>query len=316
MGFRDRPTGFELGGRDKPNLVSFNSGMRRILSFLLCLLSMSVGAATKSPPAGRIENFNFSSKVFKAQRYLRVWLPPQYDDPAHKDDRFPVLYLNDGQFVFHAQFVKGMRGDWHADEAAAKLIADGKVEPIIIVGIDNGGADRTREYLPIKDKYFSQTADPIGDRYPTMLFDEVMPFVTSRFRARADAEGTAVGGSSLGGLIALYAAMERPGKIGKLLLESASIYVGEGLFFERAKKMTSWPEKVYLGIGTNEEPAKPENSKLDVEDTLQMEKIIKKAGLSSDRLKVVVEEGTSHNEDAWAGRFPAALRFLFGKEKK
>ncbi len=289
--------------------------MRRNLAFLLCLFLLPTLAAAKSPLSGRIENFGFSSKIFKAKRFIRVWVPPQYDDPAHKDDRYPVLYLNDGQFIYHAQFVKGMRGDWRADEAAAKLIADGKIEPIIIVGIDNGGTDRTREYLPVKDKYFSQTADPMGDRYPAMLFDEVMPFIISRYRVRTDSQSTAVGGSSLGALIALYTAMEHPGKIGKLLLESPSIYVGEGLFFERAQQMKVWPTKVYIGIGTNEEPAKPENSKLDVEDTLRLEKILKKAGLRGDQLKVIVEEGTSHNEDAWAGRFPAALKFLFGKDK-
>lgn len=286
--------------------------MRRFPALLLIVAAATIAAAKSAPP-GRIVNFGFNSRFLPGQRYIRVWLPPQYDDPAQKDTRFPVLYLNDGQFIFHVQATSDMRGDWHADDTAAKLIAAGKIEPLIIVAIDNGGLNRSREYLPMPDKFFPSAKDPIGSRYPAMLFDEIMPFIATEFRALPDPHHTAIGGSSLGALIAFYAALERPGKVGKLLLESPSIWVGAGVFFERARNMSPLPEKTYIGIGTNEEPANPENSRLDLDDVTKFKDALRKAGLPSDRLKLNVAPNATHTESAWAARFSDALKFLFPK---
>ena len=279
----------------------------------MLLLAAASIAAAKSAPAGRIETFGFNSQFLPGQRFIRVWLPPQYDDPAFKDASFPVLYLNDGQFIFHAQATRDLRGDWHADDTAAKLIAEGKIEPLIIVAIDNGGPNRSREYLPMPDKFFPSVKDPIGSRYPAMLFDEIMPFIAMKFRGRTDPPGIAIGGSSLGALIAFYAALERPGKVGKLLLESPSIWVGQGLFFDRARTLSPLPDKVYIGIGTNEEPTNPENSRLDVDDSTKLKDSLKKAGMPANHLKLNVAPNATHTESAWAARFADALKFLFPK---
>jgi enterochelin esterase-like enzyme len=290
--------------------------MRKYTALLLCALCVfSVVALAKSAPEGRIQTFTFNSRVFGNQRNIRVWLPPGYDAAAAQGTRYRVLYLNDGQFVFHATAVKGMRGDWKADETAAKLIADRKIEPIIIVAIDNGGREnRSREYLPILDTtYRPRITDVVGDRFPAMVFDEIVPFINSQFRTVRGADGIALGGSSFGAVAALYCALARPGQVGRLLLESPSFYVGEGWLFKRAETVSAWPEKIYLGVGTNEVPTNEEYSKEAVDDVFRFEKFLKKSGVDRRGVKVVVEQGATHVENAWAGRFSEALKFLFGK---
>lgn len=269
-----------------------------------------------SPAAGRIENFGFHSNIFGNDRYVRVWLPPGYDDPVNREHRYPVLYMHDGQFVYHATVSKDMRGDWHAEEAAGKLIAANKIEPIIIVAIDNGGKGvRTREYLPVVDAYDASAKTVVGDRMPAVLFEEIMPFINSKFRTGEGPGSIAIGGSSFGAVAALYCAIARQGMVGKLLLESPSLYIHEGWLFKQLEDVKAWPQKVYVGVGTNEVPDNAQYSREAVDDVLKFGKMLKKAGLDKSRIRVVVGEGTTHNEDAWAGRLPDALKFLFGKEK-
>lgn len=290
--------------------------MRRIaVSFFLLVVSGIACAGT--PPAGRIENFRFHSNIFDNDRYVRVWLPPGYDDAANRGYRYPVLYMHDGQFVYHATATKGMRGDWHADEVAAKLIAAGKIEPIVIVAIDNGGKGvRTREYLPVIDAYDESAKTVVGDRMPDVVFEEIVPFINSKFRTREGPDSVAIGGSSFGAVAALYCAIAKQGSVGKLLLESPSLYIHEGWLFKQLEEVKGWPQKIYVGIGTNEVPNNAEYSREAVDDVLRFEKMMKKAGFDKERMKVVIGEGTTHDENAWAGRFPEALKFLFGREKR
>jgi enterochelin esterase-like enzyme len=80
---------------------------------------------------------------------LRVWVPPGYSAPENQSRHYPVFYLNDGQNLFDpATAYIGV--DWQADEAADRLIRDGKIPPLIIVGIDNAQKDRPKEYLPYR----------------------------------------------------------------------------------------------------------------------------------------------------------------------
>jgi len=289
--------------------------MRRAALNLLLLLAAVTGYAG-TPTAGHIQNFGFNSRIFGNHRFIRIWLPPGYDDPKNADYRYPVLYLHDGQFAYHASATKDMRGDWHADEVAAKLIADGKIDPIIIVAIDNGGkGERTREYLPVVDAYDSDAKTVVGDRMPNVMFEEIVPFINSHFRTRTGTDNVAIGGSSFGAVAALYCAIAKQGSVGKLLLESPSLYVHDGWLFKQLEGVKAWPRKVYIGVGTNEVPNNADYSREAVDDVVKLEKALKRAGFDKSNLKVSIQEGTTHNEDAWAGRLPAALKFLFGKEK-
>jgi predicted alpha/beta superfamily hydrolase len=282
-----------------------------LLALLIGSLTTASYAADKSP-AGRIESFTFTSNAFHNTRSIHIWLPPAYDDPASASARYPVLYMNDGQAVFHNMKVPGRDRDWGADEAASKLISSGKIEPLIIVAIDNAGDDRDSEYMPVKDKYYRTDLKAVqGDLYPEMLFDEVIPFVNQHYRTRADDIG--LGGSSMGAAIALYTVAARPGQISRLLLESPSLYVGEGWLLDKAKANHQWPSRIYLGIGTNEMPNDAHGSREAVGDVDIFHKLLNAAGVPKSNVMVRVQPDATHNTEAWADRFPAALKFLYGK---
>ena len=239
---------------------------------------------------------------------LRVWLPPGYDEPGN-GQRYPVLYLNDGQNLFdRATAYTGV--EWQADETADRLIRERVIPPIIIVGIDNAAADRAKEYVPYRT-FNPPVLRPLGRRYPEFLTHEVMPFVEQRYRAEREAQKNGLGGSSLGGLIALFTARVAPGMVGRLLVESPSLYMANRQMLREARNFREWPERIFVGVGT-QETGRAEKDRAIVDDVRALERILGRTGLGEGRLRVRIEEGASHNEGAWAGRFGEALRFLFG----
>ena len=117
---------------------------------------------------------------------MRVWVPPGYGE--RRETRYPVLYLNDGQNLFEASTAfAGVH--WQVGETANWLIAEKKIPPLIIVGIDNTGKNRVREYLalPIDG---SPNSDRKGKLYPLFLRREVMPLIESRYAVLAGPENT------------------------------------------------------------------------------------------------------------------------------
>jgi enterochelin esterase-like enzyme len=102
--------------------------------------------ACKSTVTGTLEMIPLESKGFGNKRFLRVWLPPGYSDPVAAAKRYPVLYIFDGQLLFDRCTSQPLRDEWHVDETMTDLIAKKIVEPLIVVGIDNAGLDRTDEY--------------------------------------------------------------------------------------------------------------------------------------------------------------------------
>jgi enterochelin esterase-like enzyme len=207
-----------------------------------------------------------------------------------------VLYLNDGQNLFRGGDPDSGGGGWHADDSAQRLLDDHAIQPVIVVGIDNAGDEsRGVDYLP-----------PTADRYLEFVIDELMPFINKKYPTLTGPAHTGFGGSSYGAACAFYAALSRPGVFGRLLLESPSVGAGNGTMMRQAETMTNWPERVVIGIGTGEgRGGRGSNGVQALAD------ILSRAGLGSERLKVVVQEGGRHNEESWASRFPDALTFLF-----
>jgi predicted alpha/beta superfamily hydrolase len=258
---------------------------------------------------GELRLYEFRSRIFRNTRFLRVWLPPGYDDPANADRRYPVLYLNDGQNLFEAA-TSFTHVEWQVDETADRLIRENVIPPIIVVGLDNSGRGRMREYMPHRSLY------PVllrgqGSRYPNFLAKEVMPFMARNYRAAPGAENTGLGGSSLGALISLYTAAVRPDLIGHLLLESPSLWASNRQMIRESRQVQRWPQRIYLGVGTAEAGREDKNRSV-VDDVRELAGIFRRAGLDDNRLRVVVEDGAPHHESAWARRFPEALAFLFG----
>jgi enterochelin esterase-like enzyme len=270
----------------------------------------AVGEAVRAGGAtGDLRLHQFRSRIFRNTRFLRVWLPPGYDDAGNEGLRYPVLYLNDGQNLFEpGTAFAGI--EWQVDETADRLIRAGSVPPMIFVGIDNTGKERIREYMPYRSMH-PRTLRVRGKYYPDFLFKEVMPFVESAYRVATGPENTGLGGSSLGGLIALYTVIAKPGAIGRLLLESPSLWASGRQLITESRSVRIWPERIFLAVGTNE-AGSAERSRTVVDDVRELAAIIRRAVLSEKRLRLVIKDGAGHNEGAWAERFPEALQFLFG----
>lgn len=283
-------------------------------------IQQTENSGTLAPPGiiraesatGDLRLHEFHSRVFRNTRYLRVWLPPEYDDQINASRCYPVFYLNDGQNLFEA--AASFTGvEWQVDETADRLIRQGLVPPMIIVGLDNAGKDRIREYMP------HRSLQPMmlrvqGNRYPKFLVNELMPFIAGNYRVAAGPENTGLGGSSLGALIALYTVSVRPGLIGRLLLESPSLWASNRQMIREGRAVRRWPQRVFLATGTAEVGRKDRDQSV-VDDVRELAAILRRAGLDDKRMKLVIDEGASHHESAWAHRFPQALEFLFGKNE-
>jgi len=257
---------------------------------------------------GDLRLHEFHSRTFRNTRFLRVWLPPGYDQDENSGRRYPVLYLNDGQNLFETS--TSFTGvEWGVDETGDRLIRQKLIPPMIIVGIDNAGKDRFREYMP------HRSLQPVmlrvqGQRYPSFLTKEVMPFIARNYRVASGPENTGLGGSSLGALISLYTAAMRPGMIGRLLLESPSLWASNRQMIRESREIKNWPERIFLATGTAE-AGRADRDRSMVDDVRELAAIIGRAGLGANRLRLFIDEGANHHESAWARRFPDALSFLF-----
>ncbi len=191
--------------------------MRVMLLFFICLTMIGVRPVSAQTDLGRFVEFPAVPSANIAAPHVVVWLPPGYDAARR---RYGVVYMHDGQNLFfpaRSNFNKV----WAADKSALRLITAKKVPPFIIVGIDQPGKDRGRQYLPNR---MYQTVSPetrngldafiggpvISDAYLRFLVKELKPKIDREFRTIADRRHTAIAGSSMGGLISFYAITQYP----------------------------------------------------------------------------------------------------------
>jgi predicted alpha/beta superfamily hydrolase len=243
----------------------------------------------------------FPSQILRNERDLVVYLPPGYEDQP--DRRFPVLYLNDGQNLFDAStsFVPGMY--WRVGETADQLITQGLVEPLVIVGIYNAGRHRIREYTPSRAPKLGGGS---ANRYAKFLIEEVKAFIDHEYRTLGDFEHTGLGGSSLGGMVSLYAGLKFSAVYGKVAALSPSVWWNQRFLhrFAETVRVRSRP-KIWLDIGT------AEGGQI-VRDVQDFRDVLFRRGWQQDRdLHFELVEGAEHNEGAWAQRMGGVLQFLF-----
>jgi predicted alpha/beta superfamily hydrolase len=256
-----------------------------------------------------LETHELPSLYLGLTRRLTVWIPPR--PRARRVARYPVLYLNDGQNLFDP--ARAFAGNtWRVAQTATRLVRTRRIPPLLIVGIDHGGIRRGREYLPVEDSHNPTATEPLGREYAEFVTREVMPFIARTYPVARGPSNTGFGGSSYGAIAALNTAITKPGTFGKLLIESPSLYVGGEYLLRRATHVERWPGRVYLGVGTSETRNRERNHET-VANVLKLESILRNAGLGARRLCVVIEEGATHSEGAWAGRFPDALEFLYAE---
>ena len=251
----------------------------------------------------------FKSKHLVNGRRLLVYLPPDYE--KSKSERYPVLYMHDGQNLFDD--ATSFAGEWHADETAEKLIREGKIPQLIIVGIENAGGDRVDEYTPVT----SRGEGGRGALYAKFVVEEVKPFIDKTYRTKPDRASTGVGGSSLGGLISLYIVQQYPDVFGRCAAVSPSLWWNLGQFLAEAQKDATWARgtRIWLDMGTKEDEENVMVSQVRINDCTDFARSLQRAGLKPEQdftwRKI---EGAGHNEAAWAERFDEVLIYLYGRD--
>lgn len=259
---------------------------------------------------GDLDIFQVRSAYLANSRSVRVWLPPGYNDEANADRRYPVLYMNDGQNLFDRATSFGGH-EWQADETATRLINEGRIQPLIIIGIDNSGITRSQEYNAPGVNWGGRQSH--GDKYMQFVTEELMPYVNSRYRTLKGPENTGFGGSSFGGNIALYAAMNNNDAFGRVLIESPALTVGNRAPLAQVHAHDrKWPQRIFIAVGTSE-TSNPADAAEYLAAVQALADYYRARRFGEDRMKFVVAKDAIHSERAWAGRFPEALEYLFGK---
>ncbi|HKP74206.1 MAG TPA: alpha/beta hydrolase-fold protein [Longimicrobiaceae bacterium] len=230
------------------------------------------------------------------RRDLLVYLPPSY---ARGDRRYPVIYMHDGQNLFDRATSFGE--EWEVDQTLEA--ASGEGLEAIVVGIPNTEA-RLDEYSPFHDRGHGQGGR--GDDYLRFIVETVKPIVDRDFRTRPEREATGIAGSSMGGLISLYAFFACPQTFGFAGVMSPALWFGARGIFGYVRERPFTPGRIYLDIGTNEGGEA-------LNDARKMKSLLEEKGYRTGRdLLFYVEMGGRHNERAWARRLKHVLRFLLG----
>ena len=251
---------------------------------------------------------NFHSTILNNSRDVLVYLPPGYGDNVKQ--RYPVFYMNDGQNLFDGatSFIPGQ--EWRVDETAQTLITARQIEPLIIVGIYNNGKERVNEYTPVQDQKYK--AGGQADLYGRMLVEELKPFIDQTYRTRKDAKDTALGGSSLGGIVSLYLGLKYRTVFGKLAVISPSVWFADKQIvrFVESEHYSS-KIRIWIDIGTKEGRSADDANEAVEGARLLEQTLVKKGWKLEKNLRYFEDVGAEHNEKAWAARFSSILTFLF-----
>ena len=228
------------------------------------------------------------------RRDLVVWLPPGY---SRSERRYPVIYMHDGQNLFDPR--TSYAEPWRVDLALGK--AGQRAIEAIVVGIPNMGVDRINEYSPYVD---AKLGGGSGDRYVDWVIGTVKPLVDHAFRTRPDREHTGMIGSSMGGLITLYAYLRDPMVFGFVGVMSPSLWFAGRSIFTTLAESPHVPGRLYLDIGGRE-------GKVAVDDARRMRDALIEKGYALGReLRWVEDAKGRHNEADWGRRLGDALPFL------
>jgi isoamylase len=240
----------------------------------------------------------FASPQLDNRRDIMIYLPPGYDQGT---ERYPVLYMHDGQNLFDEHTSHG-GVEWRVDETMQALAEHG-VEAIV-VGIPNMGDRRLDEYSPFVDE---KHGGGRGDAYLAFIAETLKPHVDRAFRTRVEPEHTAIVGSSLGGLISLYALLARPETFGMAAVLSPALWLAGGAIFGRVEEAGKLAGRLYLDVGTAEGDE-------TLADARRMAELLRKKGLKKGKtLRYAEAKGAEHNESAWSERFFNAVAWLLGK---
>jgi enterochelin esterase-like enzyme len=264
---------------------------------------------------------------------IAVWLPPGYTSAK----KYPVLYMHDGQMLFDAAITWNAQ-EWKVDETIANLIEEDSLNAMLVVGIYNRGEKRFSDYFPQKPYETLSTEEQqnitlalneagringpfrvASDAYLSFIVDELKPFVDAHFATRSDRNSTFLAGSSMGGLISLYALCRFPEVFGGIACFSThwtGIHRNSNNPFpasmlEYVNKHLVKGEKsrrIYLDTGTETLDS------LYLNHHREATELIKTKGYTASNFNTNIAIGADHSEKAWSKRFPEAVRFLMHRE--
>jgi len=252
-------------------------------------------AATAPATAGTLVIIErFESPQLHNSRSLRIYLPPGYD--AHPQRRYPVLYMHDAQNLFDAATATyGV--EWGMAKTMDRLIAQGAIEPVIVVGIDNT-ADRIAEYTPCCDPEHG------GGKlyaYARFIIDTVKPYADQTLRTLPGREHTAIMGSSLGGIASVDIAQRHADVFSMAAGLSSSFWWNGRAMVKQVPPHV--PVRFYIDAGTDND---------GLEDTTAMRDAMQAAGYRPGAdLYFYTLEGGIHNEKSWAARVHLPLIWFF-----
>jgi predicted alpha/beta superfamily hydrolase len=240
---------------------------------------------------------SFASPQLGNTRDLILYLPPSYRENAAK--RYPVLYMHDGQNLFDAR-TSAFGTEWQVDENVDAAVGAGRMDEVIVVGIDNT-ANRIWEYTPCCDATYGGGG---ANTYERFVIDTVKPYIDQNFRTLPGKDSTAVMGSSLGGLVSFYLARRNPGVFGKAGCMSSSFWWNnEALTVEVEQSQAHVPVALYLDAGTSNDGL-PQTTRMDAA-------LLADGYVQGRDLDFVTAQGGSHNEASWAARVATPLTWLF-----
>lgn len=299
-----------------------------------CATGRVSAAPIRARSTSRVDTFSVTMPELGGRsRTIRVYLPAGYEATG---TAYPVLYLQDAQQLF----APGPFGDWLVDEHLDRMVGEGRLGGLIVVGIDNSDR-RWDEYGPWVNRNMrawvpASWSQPVqggeGDAYVRFLAGTLKPMIDARYRTLTDREHTGIGGSSMGALIALHAGLTRPEIFSKVMAMSTAVWFAEDgerwlsdnrLVREARENSALGNVRFYLDIGTNERSRDTDPDVLDargrpvsyarayLEGSDAVAAALRAAGMPADRLRYRVDEGGIHNESAWSARFEDAVAWLY-----
>ncbi len=233
-------------------------------------------------------------------RYRRIWayLPADYKNSSK---RFPVLYMHDGQNLFD-EFTSPF-GEWSVDEILDTI---SNAKECIVIGVDNGAEKRMSEYNPYDFTMHDNNGDKLikaeGDAYVDFLAKTLKPFIDKKFRTLADARHTCIAGSSMGGLISLYAILKYPNVFGEAGIFSPAFWTAPKLADDVKRLSSKINGKIYFYAGG----AENETMVSDMKNVIELLKANSKI-----KLEVQIVADGKHNEANWKREFPEFYRWIF-----
>jgi predicted alpha/beta superfamily hydrolase len=253
------------------------------------------------------------SPQLKNRRVVDVYLPASYASGV----RYPVVYLQDGQNLSDPD--TAFAGTWNLDATIDRLAWRGI--DAIHVGVHNAGRNRIAEYSPFPDP---RHGGGEADAYLAFLVETLKPRIDRLFRTRPDRDSTAILGSSMGGLVSLYAYFRYPSVFARAGVMSPSIWFGQGAIVDFIRDARVTRGRVYLDVGTSEGAGTLRDvrrlGRLLVRKGFRRRRQLSSAGAASasgerrsstsSALRYVEDAGGRHTEAAWASRLEAALAFL------